>query len=352
MWSRLPNISASIGKQFDRLCGARKLLLRQLWIVWTTILGATVMAQTGSVQPPDRPHDGLERQQNNFQVQAAPQSDSNEAATRIVHRTLLESVWGTPVFCEVRQTIEWFDKRRNGFGKYVRGGLGSGRLRMSLQIPAGDQMNTLLQVSDGELLTTFVSVGQHTSRTQVDLGKVRERLTLTVDSLKDPTTAMYLAIGGQAEALRKLCQQYYWNEVSEQLLGQQRVWVLTGVASTQSFSYASRALVDARLHDDRSDIQPKRAVLIIGHAESQWPFWLYQVEQWYEPTSAHRSPLYVITEWDSPTRLAAEQVLPDLFRSPAPDHQASQEIREETKLYLPPMLSNTASRPDQSKLPR
>ncbi|MFO0939462.1 MAG: hypothetical protein U0930_01715 [Pirellulales bacterium] len=123
---------------------------------------------------------------------------------RILHRTLLESVWGPPTMCEVRQSIQIVDKKRSTFGKYVRSGKGLGRMRMTLQVPAADQMNSLLQVSDGELLTTFESIGTHSMMTQIDLGKVRERLTITNETLQDPVVAMYLAIGGQAEVLKDL----------------------------------------------------------------------------------------------------------------------------------------------------
>jgi hypothetical protein len=274
--------------------------------------------------------------------------DDRASANQILQQALLESVWGGPIFCEVRQTAEMFGKKRTGFGKFVRGGKGSGLMRVSLQIPAGDQMNTLLQVSDGEILTTFLTVGQHISRTQVDLGKVRERLTLTIDSLQDPTTAMYLAIGGQPESLRKLLQQYDWKELREGMLGQQKVWLLKGSANTQPVLNASRAQIDIQLFEENAKMHPIQAALIIGHRESKEPFWLYQVEQWYQPVSGNRAPLYVVTEWDSPTRLSTHQMSPELFRFPSPEHQASQEIREETKLYLPPQMPNMATRPERA----
>lgn len=321
-------------------------------LAWLAGVGSSCIAQVADGQSSSNTRYGLEQSHAKSSIVASRSTDSRDRAVQVLQWTLLESVWGEAVFCEVRQTTEWFGKKRSGFGKYVRGGKGSGRMRMSLQIPAGDQMNTLLQVSDGELLTTFLSVGQHMSRAQVDLGKVRERLTLTVDSLSDPTTAMYLAIGGQAESVRKLLQQYSWNELQEDKLGEQKVWLLKGTATSQPVSFSSQSLVDVRLFEEDADMQPMKAALIIGHAESKNPFWLYQAEQWCQPASASRSPLYVVTEWDAPTRLNPKQLLPDLFRFPSPEHQASQEIREETKLYLPPLMANTASRGETSGMPR
>ncbi len=159
-------------------------------------------------------------------IAATPQPQ--DVGRRIMHLALHEAVWGGAAACDVRQTMELYGHKLSGFGKYVRGGQGSGKLRMSLQLPAGDQMNSLLQVSDGELLYALENIGGKARRTRVDLGKVRERLTISPESLNDPVIAMYLAIGGQAELLRKLCQQYEWTTVEAGKLGEEPVWWLTG----------------------------------------------------------------------------------------------------------------------------
>jgi hypothetical protein len=319
------------------------------WGVFSGTIALTGWTQSIPFDPSGVP---MEASDGEPMMPIPAEPDPRVIGDRILHRALLESVWGEPIFCEVRQDIELFGKRRSGFGKYVRGGKGSGRLRMSLQIPAGDQMNTLLQISDGELLTTFVTVGESMSRTQVDLGKVRDRLTLTVQSLQDPVTAMVLAIGGQAEALRKLCQQYRWTRVTESRLGQQRVWVLEGKASRQPIGLHSDAPVDRRIYEERTGMVPLRALLTVGHSASNHPFWLFKAQEWYQDSSDDRSPLSVATEWDSPTQLSAQQVLPDVFRLPASEHQAAHEIREETRLYLPPASSTVAAEASQSLLSR
>lgn len=274
---------------------------------------------------------------------AAPQS---EIALQILHRSLLESVWGKPMLCEVRQNIRMFDRKRSSFGKYVRGGQGSGKMRLSLQVPAGDQMNSLLQVSDGELLYTLMDVGQHSTRTQVDLGKVRDRLTITQKSLQDPVVAMYLAIGGQAELLRKLCQQYSWIEVKAGRLGDRQVWWLEGIALDQPPAQHSLALIDVRHFEERAGLRPQRATLAIGNTDSQAPFWLYQVEETYasqnQKTALGSSQLTVTTEWDSPAALSVSQLVPDLFRLAAADSPSLYESRDETKLYLPPQPHSVA----------
>lgn len=265
-----------------------------------------------------------------------------EAAVQIVHRALMESVWGSPVLCEVRQNIRQFNKKRSSFGKYVRGGQGSGKMRLSLQVPAGDQMNSLLQVSDGELLSTLLNVGEHSTRTQVDLGKIRDRLTITTQSLQNPVVAMYLAVGGQAELLRKLCQQYQWTSVTEGRLGQSQVWWLTGTPRGDPPLTRGLAPIDVRLFESKPGPHPHQATIAIGHLQDEAPFWLYQVEETYQDEKQPQWQLSVLTEWDSPIPLTTAQLVPDLFRLGASDSQALYESRDETKLYLPPQQTNLA----------
>lgn len=270
---------------------------------------------------------------------------SREMAAQILHRCLMESVWGKPVLCEVRQNIRMFDKKRSSFGKYVRGGQGGGKMRLSLQVPAGDQMNSLLQVGDGELLSTLMDVGEQSTRTQVDLGKIRDRLTITAQSLQDPTIAIYLAVGGQAELLRKLCQQYQWISATEGRLGERKVWWVKGEAIKQPPPVHGLAPIDVRLFDAKTGLSPLRATLAVGHLDSETAFWLYQVEETYQHTNANQSQLTVLTEWDTPSPLTPAQLVPDLFRLSVSDSQALYESRDETKLYLPPVQNNVAGTP-------
>lgn len=215
-------------------------------------------------------------------------------------------------------------------------------MRLTLQIPAGDHMNSLLQVSDGELLTTLVVIGDQSTMTQVDLGKIRERLTITSENLQDPVIAMYLALGGQAELLRMISQKYDWTKVTEGNLGDQKVWWIRGVSVEQPIGPTAKTTFDNRLFEKSTVIAlPNNVKLAIGHNDSTLPFWLYQVETWSDGDAQGRGKSYVLTEWDKPVRLTAEQLTPELFML-GTEH-LSNDIRDETSLYLPPNLINTAS---------
>ncbi len=260
-----------------------------------------------------------------------------EVATQILHQSILQSVWGPPAYCVVRQSVHIFGKQLNGVGKYVRGGQGSGKLKFDLRMPAGDQINTLLQVSDGQRLLSIEAIGDVRRRTEVDLGKVRPRLVFTNDSLRDPVTAMYLAIGGQAETLRKIYQKYDWVSVREGKLGQTDVWWLSGRVPPGPVNVRSVAEVDNLMFaDNNSGLLPTRIEIAIGKANAELPFWLYQMEQGRAAEElspiARSEKLRIVTEWATPVVLTPEQMPPTLFEPPS----SNEPLFDETERYLPP----------------
>lgn len=345
MWIRLPKQNAS-----DRVSGQPISTL--FWYLKLAVLIVCMVCAVVKIRPQllaqnNPPADRAARSTTVSQSTAPtalpiPVTPPREISVQILHRALLESVWGEPTHCAVRQSIQIFDKKCSSFGNYVRGGKGLGSLRLTLQVAAGDQMNSVFQISDGDLLTTYESIGNHAMMMQIDLGKVRERLIVTKDNFQDPIIAMYLAIGGQAEELRRICQKYDWTKITEGQLGDQKVWWIRGQSMAQPLHPQAKALVDTRLFEQPYDAQiPPNIKLAIGHVESSFPFWLYQVEKWNDGDELGQNKSYVLTEWDAPARLLPEQLTPDLFRL-SPDH-SMQEIREETKLYLPPLQNPMAA---------
>jgi len=267
----------------------------------------------------------------------APFHSPDEMASRIWQQAILQSVWGPPMHCVVRQSIHAFGKQLSGVGDYVRGGQGSGKLKYTLRMPAGDQLNTLLQVSDGQRMLTIEAIGPVQRRTEVDLGKVRQPLIVTNESLRDPVLAMYLAIGGQAEMLRKLYQQYQWQSVREGQLGDIEVWWLNGSLAAEPKAVRSAAAMDeCLLQHNNSGLLPTRIEVAIGKPDTAMPFWLYQVEQGLpaEDTGPFTggSQLRILTEWATPTQLKPEQIPASLYELPSSNEQ----LFDQTEQYLPP----------------
>lgn len=279
---------------------------------------------------------------------ASPRSP-HEIGTQILHLALHEAVWGPAAYCNVRQSTQAFDHKITGFGKFIRAGQGSGRMKLSLQFPAGDSMNTLIQVSDGQRLHTIEDIGDIRKRTIIDLDKVRRRLVIDSQTIYDPVIAMYLAIGGQAEAIRKLCQQYEWQEVETSMFGGQSVWVLTGEIAAVPPAVRALANTDLELHvHGENSLIPQFARIMIAKTEADAPFayWVYQIEQWQsanQKTSIGvQAGLRTTIEWPDPA-LVNEQIAPDFFQ-PA---SSNDPLFEETDRYLPPPLS-IASQPIRS----
>jgi hypothetical protein len=265
-----------------------------------------------------------------------------ELATRILHAALIQSVWGQPAWCRVRQRIEIYDQHVSSTGSFVRGGLGSGKLNLTLQFPAGDSMNSVVQICDGQRLQTIEDMAGKRRRTIVDLVKVRERLrmnhVINSESPKDPVIAMYLAIGGQAESLRKLCQQYEWHSVREQTYAGRPVWLLQG--RIQSVPPAVRALATTDiqlLSEAKSTLLPTsvRVAISKGGAGDPLPYWLYQVEhRRSDSEDSTETTMRLITEWDSPKPIEQE-VDQKIFEAGT----SNDYFEEETSLYLPPLPS-------------
>lgn len=267
-----------------------------------------------------------------------PKQDSREVATQLIYRALHQAVWGPPAFCSVRQKMRVFDRELNSFGKFVRVGRGSGKLKLSLQFPAGDSMNTLLQVSDGQRLHTIENLGDETRRSVIDLGKVRAPLVINNQSLSDPTIAMYLAIGGQAESLRKLSQQYEWHSVKPGNYGDHPVWILSGRIAKVPPTIRALADTDILLHAENSSaLLPTEVRVSIARTDPDDPlaYWMYQVEQRRsesEVSSSNRtSQLMLLTEWADP-KLIQKNIGDEVFEA-APTNGT---IVEETARYLPP----------------
>ncbi|MEM8733772.1 MAG: hypothetical protein AAGG44_06110 [Planctomycetota bacterium] len=270
--------------------------------------------------------------------------DPSELAIRILNLALFNSVWGESARCEVRQKIEIYDQTVSSFGAYVRGGKGSGRLYLSLQFPAGDSINSVVQISDGQILQTIEDMAGQRRRKHIDLVQVRDSLSLNDKNLSDPVNLMYLAIGGQAESLRKLYQQYEWYSVKETNYSGKPVWLLLGRLSDIPPAVRAHAPTDIALQNAaRSGLLPTDVRVAIGKGGDgvSLPYWLYQVEHRRESSrnAAGDARVRLVTEWDKPAKLDAKALDPQLFEAAS----VNEPWEDETERYLPPAPNLAAS---------
>ncbi|MEM7475766.1 MAG: hypothetical protein AAF483_12305 [Planctomycetota bacterium] len=283
---------------------------------------------------------GVTSVQATASVPAPPPASSEQLATQIMHQALLQSVWGPPAWCQVKQQLQTHGQRFTGFGKYVRAGEGSGKLNLSIQLSTDSGQNTLLQVADGQRLQTIQALGNERKRSVVDLDEVHDDLKARFSiNNRDPQIALYLAIGGQAESIRKLCQQYQWYRVREGKYGGQAVWILNGRLNQNAPAVRALAMVDQKLFSQNlSGLLPTEAQVAVGKADSKsgLPYWLYQVEHRRSASelSALNSAteLLLVTQWSNPQVLESEKLTANHFQVTS----TNDPWIEETDLYLPP----------------
>jgi hypothetical protein len=285
------------------------------------VLGATA-------NTPDLPH---------YEASSAP-ATAEARANLLLTSALRQSVWGPAVACRVRQSISILDRRLFGVGQYAHGGgNGWGKLKLSIRMPAGDQVNALQQISDGRVLYTTRHVGTEVERSRVNIERVREYLgTITQPDLDDPLVALHLATGGQPELLRTLCQQYHWYSVSAGKLGEIDVWWLRGRRTDEPPALRGQAEIDLQLAaSDPAGLIPLHAQIALGRSQPL-PLWLYRVEQSREAIWAGggpNGPLVSTIEFFQP------QIVTQMPEEMFEDWEAKTSVDpivDETRKYLPP----------------
>ncbi len=334
MWSRLPianNWKATL------LAKSRQLLLALLMQVWVVYAFCSV-----SFAQPPVPIAPAQRTLPQ-PIPAAP--SPHDSAALLIHNALRQAVWGPAVTCKIRQRVTLLDKQLVGVGKYAHAGQGSGKLKMHVRIAAGNQINTLVQVSDGVLMSSTEHVGELALRSRVDLNRIREYIgPISAASLEDPVIAMYLAVGGQAELLRKLAQQYRWSHVESGKLGELDVWWLSGELASEPPTVRALAQIDQLLFvNNSSGLKPDKVRIAIGRGEP-FPLWLYQVEQTREQCLEHlKAPanLYSLIEFTDPQ--IVDSLPNELFQS----QSSNETVIEETGKYLPPTPAVAGVSPQQ-----
>lgn len=258
----------------------------------------------------------------------------------IVHLALIESVFGDPIHCEVQTSIEQSGRLMSGVGSYVRGGKGEGRMRHSVRMGAAKRLYTFLQVCDGQRLISIEDIGERKLHAEIDCEQVRSRvlpsLARSKDSLYDPVNSIHLALGGQAEVLRGLCQRYEWYSVTQRQLDGVPVWVIQGRLAKLPPEEHGKAAVDLELFQIEAESAPSFAEAVISTDKAEIPFWLHKLtlrrplaQQGESKFRSFKS----VTQWIAPRPLTPDQIDAHLFQLPS---AGIREYVDETARYLPP----------------
>ncbi len=276
-----------------------------------------------------------------------PALSPTEEARIILERALLSAVWGPPAYCMIHQEINALGRTLHGQGKYARGDNGQGQMKLELQIVAGDRLNLIRQVSDGRRLHTRETFDTVTQERRVDLTEVRKYLVRfsPEQDCKDPLVALHLAIGGQNEKLRALCQQYNWISVQPGTFAQPGqagdvdVWWLKGErvgwGTHKGFGILhGTAEIDMQLHlANGAGLAPERVRVAIGR-KAPLQYWLYHVEETKGASEGQaNSSLVARISYYQPVK---ENLPIAMFSYEDVYASTVEQIVDETKRYVPP----------------
>ncbi len=257
--------------------------------------------------------------------------DPNQLVLLAVER----AVWGPSLSCRIQQTSIWGEHRVMAEGKYCHTGGGAGQLKLEMKLDSKDHQSNFVQVSDGRLVWT--SIGEGESPRRVYLDRVRESLGGWVrkPGLR-PEMSLYLAIGGQGEALRCLYQRYRWFKVFAGVDEKGRdVWQLVGTIRSEPPTPSAQTLIDNLLISSSLPAEvPTDVRLTLGRDEKNYLF-PYKIDYYRkEKTEAGvpgkwiRVSTIEYSDIESPI-----EVPPDFFEYRASND--ADQIRDETKDYMP-----------------
>lgn len=257
--------------------------------------------------------------------------DPNQLVLLAVER----AVWGPSLTCKIHQTSEWGPHKVKAEGKYCHTGGGAGQFKTEMVLDVGDQKTNFLQVSDGRLVWTNLGNGEAPRRVYLD--RIRESLGGWVRKPGlHPEISLYLAVGGQAEALRCLYHRYRWFKVVSGIDNKGReVWQLVGTIRSEPPSPASQTPIDNLLVSQSVPAEvPTDVRLTLGRDEKSYLF-PYKMDYYRREKSETGSPGNFVrvstieySQIESPIEFAA-----DFFDYRVSDD--ADQIQDETKDYMP-----------------
>ncbi len=259
--------------------------------------------------------------------------DPNQMVLEAVHR----AVWGPSLSCRIRQHSTLGEHQLEAEGQYWQTGQGTGQLKMILELKTDKQAakSNWTQVSDGRLLWTSISEGEPPRRVYLD--RIRQSLgNMVREPNRQSEAALYLAIGGQAEALRCLYFRYRWFKVFAGIDDHRReVWQLVGTLRTEPPRPSSSTKVDSTLvMTSPTPEVPTDVRLTLGRDEKLFLF-PYKIDYYRREKSEGGLPgkLVLISTIERDEVVSPIAVDRDFFHFQVPDE--ADQINDETSEYLP-----------------
>jgi len=254
---------------------------------------------------------------------------------QLVLRAVQQAVWGPSMHCRVKQTSVNGDFQLVGEGEYWTGGLGSGQMKLTMQLAAGELQTNMIQVSDGRLVWT--STDDEEPPRRVSLDRIRSELGgMARNPTGYPQAALYLAIGGHAEMLRCLYYRYRWFKVwAGKDENGNNVWQLVGTLRTEAPSIASYTIADSYYIQAEPPAELPTDVRLTLDRDGKLPLFPYNVEYYRREPSLDGIPGKLVPV-SSVTHVVIETpitITKELFQYQV--REDADRIEDETNDYLP-----------------
>ena len=204
--------------------------------------GMVPPAMATSAQP-DASHSPIAAATNRGEPEVPP-ADRENGASIALQTTMLRLAHGPSFDAKLRQTVWSEDRQILGVGTCTHAGRGTGRYRIQITMHDGRDKHSMMQISDGRLAWTSLTVGGNQRISRVDLGRVEKgdpSLLAILDSPDQrPPKPLSGATAADAPRLPQAMRVGGLIEMLDQIIGNYRlhlrkarlhdvpVWVISG----------------------------------------------------------------------------------------------------------------------------
>jgi hypothetical protein len=173
--------------------------------------------------------------------------------------------------CRIRHRANLYGQHFKGSGEYVQGPSRRHQFRLELNLRAGEESATLLQVCDGRSMWTYRLIGDEPTLSHVDLRRVQDELNEHDSQVSGYPWRDLGGIGGLPHLLRGLDESFQFGKATPGTLDGSPVWILQGAWRPEPLKRLladQTAAIDEGGEIDWSRLSPHapdHVAVIIGH---------------------------------------------------------------------------------------
>jgi hypothetical protein len=159
---------------------------------------------------------------------AATTAASGGSGADVLHESIQMIEACRSLHCRIRHRANLYGLHFKGSGDYVQGASRRHQFRLELNLRAGEETATLLQVCDGRSMWTYRLIGDQPTLSHVDLRRVQNQLDESPDQASWYPWRDLGGIGGLPHLLRGLDETFQFGKATPGTLDGSPVWILQG----------------------------------------------------------------------------------------------------------------------------